>query len=571
MATLPLTFLEKKWATGAGSGRNILIQSSVQTDQRKTREMLDRDTHRSITPYGRRTLLTLGRWLYWNSSAVRGTINEMADLAVSSFIPQFEGVDQEWGKMVEGWLYEHDKICDVRGWPYNMATWRKNLVRGIMVDGDMATMLTQTEGGYPMIQVFPSHRIGSNITETVVQGGPWDGARIIDGVIVDGQGRPMAYRVYNEGEIRIGTTGEYTDVPARDIFLSYLVETPDQIRGISILGASCFDWSDLKESRSFELVAQKLASSIGLIEHNETGEADKAKKLLGGNRAFDTTDTKKQTTTETENVDGVSIRYFRAGSNSKLESFAADRPTANQQAFRDDVIREALHGLGWSFDYSYNPTKIGGASMRVVVDRINRKLQCLRDDVVAPAQTRVDSYRIAKVMSNPQRTDKLELIPYNEDWFRWSYQGPARLTADAKYQSSVDLEERRAGVKTLQKSTAERGDYWRDVREQNSVEVDDLLQRAKEASTKHGISIELAIALLEKTDANPVQSAAPSTPDQPGNASQPGNAPDDSEDATEENAAALPQQFHFNLGGKRKLQIKRNARGQMIGIEDESE
>ncbi len=511
MSTPPLTFLEKKWQAGGGS--NTLLRTATQNNDRAQIPMLDRDTHRTITPYGRRTLMTLGRWLYWNVSAVRGTINEMASLAVQSWIPQFEGADQAWGKQVEDWLFEHDKICDVRGWPFNMSAYRKNLIRGVLVDGDMATMLTKTAEGYPMIQVFPAHRISSGYAENTVIEGRYDGARIIDGCIVDGTGRVMAYRVWSEQSEYGGT---FTDVPARDMFLSYLIETPDQIRGISTLGASCFDWQDVSDARRFELIAQKLIASIGIIETNETGEADKTKKLIGRSAAnFDATEKTKLSTTATETVDGVSIRYHRAGANQKLEAFTGDRPTANQQVFRDDVIREALHGLGWSFDFSYNPTKIGGASMRVVVDRINRKLDCLRDETIRQAQTRIDGYRIASVMDNPLRTDKkIVLFPFNAEWFKWNYQGPAKLTADAKYNSEVDQSERRTGLKSLSKAAAERGDYWRDLREQNQTEADDLLARAKALAKKHGVSVELALSVLEKPDNNPIQAAQVADPNE---------------------------------------------------------
>ena len=568
MSVAPLTFLEKKWALGSGAN-DTLVRGAVQTSDRRNVDRLDKDTHRTISPTGRRTLLSLGRWLYWNVSTVRGTINEMVDLAVQSYIPQFEGADQAWGGVVENWLYEHDKICDVRGWPFSMSTYRKNLVRGVLIDGDVATALVKNEEGYPMIQVFPSHRIGSGFGESLVKGGPWDGARIIDGCILNDQGRVMAYRVLSDGD----WSQTFQDVDARDIFLSYFVETPDQVRGVSTLGASVFDWQDVSDARRFHLISQKLGASIGLIETNEAGEADQSKKLLtrtstnfGPTSTSSTTPATAVSTTASENIDGVSIRYHRAGSGSKLEAFRNDNPSANQAQFHDDVIREALHGIGWSFDYGFNPTKIGGAPMRVVVDRLNRKLDCLREEIVKPAQSRIDGYRIASVMDNPARTDKKTVyFPFNADWFKWSYQGPAKLTADAKYNSDVDLQERRAGQKTLSQSTAERGNYWRDTRAQNELEADDLMQRATRISKKHGISIELAISLLEKTDNNPIQAAVVPDPNvQQGGFSGGGN----------EVQQVEAQPMHFNIDARgpeqkrRSMKIKRDARGEMIGIEE---
>ncbi len=526
MPSPPLTYLEKKWASGFTSNR--LIEGATQTNDRKRLPMLDRDIHRNITPMGRRTLMTLGNWLYWNVSAVRGAVNEMAELAARNYIAQFEGEDQAWGTQVENWLYEHDKICDVRGWPFNMATYRMNLVRETIVKGGMGTLLTQNDQGYPMIQVIPAHRIGSNpymAADSTVQGGPWDGARIIDGVILNDQGRPLAYRVMGENQ----TTNEYRDIPAKDMFLSFMPEAPEQVREISLLGASVFDWKDLKESRSFELLTQKLAASIGMTEHNEAGEADKTKKLI--NRTSDNYNTPTAgsetpiATTATETIDGISVHYFRAGSNSKLEAFQSDRPSANQQNFRDDVIREALCGMGWSFDFSYNPTKAGGAQMRIVIDKINRKLDCLRDDLVKPAQTRIDGYRVAKVMDNPARTDKKTVFfPFNVDWWRWSYQGPAELTADEKYSSDVDLQERRTGRKTLAKSAAQRGDYWKDIRSQRKLEADALFKDAEELATRYGVPIEVALARLEDTSST----SSLTTSVQPGLEQQQQTAPDPS-------------------------------------------
>jgi len=509
MASPPLTYLERQWASGVGN--NNLLDGAVQSSDRRYIQNLDRDFHRSITPQGRRTLLTLGRWLYWNVSAVRGCINEMAELCVQQFMPQFDGADQAWGQQVGGWMIEHDKICDVRGWPFTMGTFRENLVRTILVDGDQATLLTQTPEEYPMLQVFPSHRIGSQFGTMLVEGGPYNGMRITDGIISNDFGRVVAYRVLKEQAAY--NYFEYDEVPARDMFLSYLPEWPDQLRGVSLLGASCFDWQDAADARRFKLLSDKLASSIALIETNEAGEADRSKKLINRSSANFNSDG-SLATTATETIDGISVRYFRSGSGSKLESHRHDNPTANQAAFRDDVIREAIHGMGWSVDYSLNPTKVGGAPMRVIVDRLNRKLDSLRTKAVIPTQSRIDGYRVAKVMDSPGRSKGTVLFPFNPDWWRWSYHGPAVLTADAKYNSDVNLQERRSGNKTLAESTAESGSYWRDIRQQRQVEADDLLTRATELSKKFSITIDAAISILEKMDSAPAPLAAEPEPAQ---------------------------------------------------------
>jgi hypothetical protein len=470
--------------------------------------MLDRDLHRNITSFGRRVLLTLGRYLYWNVGAVRGAVKEIARLSAAHYIPQFEGADQTWGEQVENWMREHDKIIDVRGAPFNMQTYRKNLVISLFRDGDRGTLLTETANGYPQIQTFPAHRVGCLNNETIVTSGPFDGARIIDGVILNDYGAAIGYRILDENGANGG--GTYKDVSAQNFFLSFIPESDDQLRGLSEIGLSAFNWQDADDARKFELLCQKLAASIGLIEVSEDPDANSQQGLIQG--ATYNSDGSKATHA-VETVDGITVRRFKAGTGSEMRAMINDRPTANQMAFRDDVIREALHGIGWSFDFSLNPTKVGGAPMRVVVEKINRRVSEIQDEGIRPAQIRIDGFRVAKVMDNPERTDKkLILFPYNPEWYRWSYQGPGEVTADKKYDSDVDVQERRTGYQTLAEGCARRGGYWRDKRVQSQLETDDLLTRAGELAKKHGVTTELVLTLMESPTPNGVQNQQPQEP-----------------------------------------------------------
>jgi hypothetical protein len=497
MAQPPLSYLEKKWISNGGN--NSLITAATQNSDRKNVPMADRDFHRNITGMGRRVLMSLGRFLYWNVPAVRGAIEEMVINSVGHFIPQFEGANQSWGNITENWMREHDKIVDVRGAPFNMEIHRRIQVRSNIVDGDRATFLTETENGYPQIQTFPAHRIGCRADERIVQGGQFDGARITDGVILNDYGAAIGYRKL--GELgAYGGTADYKDIPAKDMILNFVPLTDDQVRGISLLGLGAFDWQDAADARRFELLCQKLAASIGLIEWNEDGEEDSAKKIVQA--GTNNTDGTKETHS-VETIDGLTIRTLKSGTGSKLESLRNDRPTANQQAFRDDVIREALQGINWSFDFSLNPTKVGGANARLAIEKINRRIKEIQDTVVKPCQIRIDGWRVSKVMDNPERKDKkLVLFPFDPDWYKWSYQGPGELTADKKYDSDVDVQERHAGYQTLAKGCARRGDYWRDNRSQSEMETDDLLTRAGALAKKHGVKIETVITLMENPTPN---------------------------------------------------------------------
>jgi capsid protein len=105
------------------------------------------------------------------------------------------------------------------------------------------------------------------------------------------------------------------------------------------------------------------------------------------------------------------------------------------------------------------------------------------------------------------------VLPWNDDWYKWEYQGPALLTADAKYNSDVDAQEIRIGVKTRSKSVAERGEDLRDIRNIREREADDLFTRARRLADKHDITMDSALAHLESDSPNPTAVAEEPMPE----------------------------------------------------------
>lgn len=461
MATAPYKIVDRR--SSQGYSNNNLFEAAARTSDRKFVRQADTDFHRNISNFGRRTLMTLGRHLFVSSSPVRGAITEMATYAAGQFIPQYTGRNPAWGRLAEQWMAEHDKICDVRGAPFSMETWKRSLIVATLRDGDKGTLLTQSADGYPMIQSIAGHRIGSKSGHAFVDGGEYDGARMVDGVIINDYGRPLAYRIYGD------TDEEFQDVSVNDMFISFLPDWDDQARGISTLATSAFDWQDIAEARRLELLSQKLNASIGMIEKNETGEADE-----NGGLTIPAADGTEPAGVRLEKASGgLEVRYFKANAGQGLEAVVSDKPTMNQREFTDSIIRAALNGIGWSSDFSLDPSKVGGASMRVVVAKINATIRNLQRFILLPACRRVDGWRISKAI-------KLGLLPKDPDWFSWKYQGPAKITADEKYQSSVSIEEMRAGLTSLKTEAEKRGEYWEDVQD-DAIEVEKRLQsRCKE-------------------------------------------------------------------------------------------
>jgi len=549
MAIAPLTYLEQKWATQSTATHNQLHDAASTTSNRKSVPDLNRESFRNVSTQGRITLANLGRKLYTDSDIVRGTVNDIADLSTNNLQGQYWGGDKAWGDQAEALLEEHDKICDVRGQPYNMRHWLRQLVISHYREGDLGTVLVENEVGYPFLQTIAPHRIGNSnafSASKLVEQGPWKGLRYVDGVILNKFMFPVAYRVFGEnakwadGHQMIGKTTRddegnptifsvsdyagqeiYSEVSSRSMMLSYLPAWTDQVRGVSELGTIAFTMQDVRESRALDLLGGKLFAARQFVEYNETGEGNQTQQLLNESTVSTTNSDNSETLSSyrTESINGLEVTYFQAKSGSRIEPVVDARPTSNRQEFEDRVVRSALYALGWSFDFAYNPTKVGGAPMRVVVDRINRRAKAVLNDLVIPYYLRFTYYRLRKFI-------KLGLLPENADWWKWSVGGFDKITADAKYDADVDIMEMAAGIKTQQQCTAERNGYWQDTNIQKEAEAGDKLTRAKSLATTHGVTMDVALALMgfpsktgnmplaeEQTDMNTEDGAEDTTQD----------------------------------------------------------
>ena len=187
-------------------------------------------------------------------------------------------------------------------------------------------------------------------------------------------------------------------------------------------------------------------------------------------------------------MDGGQYRYFRASSGEGLEAFSYDRPGANAIAFQESMLRDAFRGMGWDHYFSTEILKVGGAPLRVLVDKINLQIK-ERQKAVAKVCRRVGGYALSKAM-------KLGLLPWDDDWWMFEYQGPARLTADHKYEIEGEIEEYAAGFVTLKEITSRRGQYWEDIQDQRVLEQ----KRLKEKSEAAGIEMDRVEVIKGKKD-----------------------------------------------------------------------
>lgn len=436
-----------------------------------------------------RAVLSLSRRLWANNGIVKGATVQKAMHAIGrAWNPVFRGADQDWGKVATEWLRLWYGTCNVRGENHDFKTTLYLSSIAIDRDGDQALLLTASEeGNWPMIQTIPAHRIGQRFkSETRVESGPYAGLEISHGVIINRQGRPVAYRILGEGE------EDDRDVSARDLVFSYDPEWADQLRGFPIFSHALNDLRDADQSQYWEQLNQLASSSRTIIEHNESGQADvnDPGMILGGSGA--------DSQTSIERLEGGTITYFKAGTGSKLEQYVNMRPGADWDSFQDRLARKALLGIGWPYSLCWKPDGQNGTQERAEIEKARTTILD-RQELLRPMAQRIVGYAISKAINEGILPSYRGADPAG--FLQWDFTLPPRFSIDLGRDGAARREDYKLGFKNLAEVVAEQGEVLEQHLDARERETIDLLERARRVADRTGIEFGIALNLLQQRTA----------------------------------------------------------------------
>jgi len=451
------------------------------------------ETIRALDPL--KKLLTYRDWqtisflsskFFANFGVFKGAIQQKSMLAVgNAWAPIFMGEDKEWGLEAKTWLIEQwYPTCDVRGWNFDFATCLYNDSVTVDREGDCIAMLTRSEQtGWPQIQRIPSRQIGqwdSWAHETKVSGGPYDGATICSGVIVNSAGRPIAYRKLGEKR------GEFEDISARDIIHVFEPDWYEQHRGLPLLSASIEEFRDIAQSDEWERQAMLIASAIGILEYNETGADEDPRDPL--NILDSDGEATQQEGLTIKSMLGGMVRYFKANSGAKLEQFLNNRPTEEWTQFQDRQIRKALAGANWPYSMVWKPDGTNGTVQRSELNKAKTAVAD-RQSLLFPAARRMVQYAVSVAIQQGILPD----YPGQDKggFLKWAFTLPPKITIDEGRDRQQRREDFKTGIINMTTIVEEDGnrtieDHYR----QRAHEIALRKQIAREVSDETGEEIE---------------------------------------------------------------------------------
>lgn len=438
----------------------------------------DGDIDKLIPMHDRRTLAALSRRLYTNMGVPRSAINQKADYSVGeAWLPTYTGADREAGLAATQYLinvlYPN---CDIRGGMYD---WQTNLrLESIAMDRDGGELTLKTydsSGTFPQFQSIPYHQCWSKGTADgkPLTEGAYKGAIIRDGIIYNKEGRAIAYRISTGDE-----SNAFEDFPAYKIIHGFNPEWQEQGRGLPAFTHALEDLKHCLQSTEYERIRQMIISSIGLVEHNETGSPDYDDPA---NDIPCPSDTGYPNGVTVEQVSPGTNRYFVAGSNSKIETIKHDNPGDVWESFHDRMIRMSLIGIGWSYSMTWKPAGQGTAE-RAEVERARRAILA-RQKVLKYIAKRKLEYAYAVLVKNKKITEVLSP-------FSWSFTMPPRLTVDDGREAQMMREGYKLGSINMGDIQEAQGTTLEEHYRERAEEIALRKTIAAEVATKNKVTIE---------------------------------------------------------------------------------
>lgn len=485
--------------------------------QYKPRYWLAADTKSNVSEYDRWELVNYSRQLYAQVDVLGTAVDQKNSWAFGdAWDPHYLGTNTKWGEEATEFLkYQFYPMCNLRGPIYDLKRSMTLSGRAWDIDGDDAMVLTQSENGFPMIAFFPSTRVGMQASgargnmdnskpgqgpNSTVSGGPFDGAKIFDGVILDRNDRMIGLRI-------ISADGNVQDISAYNADLAYEPTWCDQGRGIPRIATSLLKWMNLQDIDEFLQRGMKRAASIGLKFKNEGGEAGLGNEVitaetdpdaatgLGTNETLATGG--EQPKVYYEELEGGEMYYLDSSTGEEIEPLNYQNPHPNSEAFVERLQRGSISSVGWLYEL-LNLSSTGRAPSRLACDIANQSVW-ERQSSGYRRWKRIIGYAVAKAM----KSGYLSRNNDGGDPYKWEPGYPKHLSVDAGNDEQADRENLKMGTTSKLILAQKKGYHWTEINRQRKQEVLDLIATAREISTKNSeVPFERAMELLEQRTPN---------------------------------------------------------------------
>lgn len=477
-------------------------------------------TYEAITAWQRREMVDVSRVISCGVPTIDGALTTAGEFAVGdSWHVKSRGTNKEWGKKRDTWINQfYYRDCNVRGEMYDFRTTLKGLIRALKVEADYGIVFDSNTGKF---QVIKFDRIGTGVSnygkkaavsvgsglekckeigksemdgffscssEYIINdpASPFDGYRIIDGVIVDGNLTPLGYRILGFNDAGDPT---YADVPRAQMHFNFSGRRwLDQIRGIPELAESIMANMTLDDYDYLITMGMKLSAALSVTRESADGNPSRSNRT-----AYDEDVTQSDGTTITRKVAVEEIFpgivELAANNKESLKTLDYNRPSTNEQDQIRRIETAVLHKL-WprSLIYPDEFARAGGRATTIQANTIVTYDQCCVE--------RSARWMIDRATEWGMRTGA---IPKNRnlyDPYEYVFTVPGKFTIDEGNDAKMRLAA--MGRCTISRGIicAADGYLAEEIEAEREAEVERTLAAAERISAKHSDWTPKEVALM---------------------------------------------------------------------------
>ncbi|MEI6035992.1 MAG: phage portal protein [Verrucomicrobiae bacterium] len=422
---VPAAFLPKAWASPYDA-------ANWSPNRGRVPGSAPRDAKLDLSPGVRTELVRRSRYLHRNSGFVREMVSNMAIYSTGDGIrPQAQSADPDWNRRAEEIFRRWSAQCEVTN-RFSFEECQSLVCRGMDVDGEFFVLKTRDRGGLPRIQLIETHRIGDDSEETC------------DGVGLSADGSPSFYRLIEDSGPR--------DIPAASMLHVFEPESVSAVRNAPTIQHSINHLLDEMELLALEKHAVKDNADVARILKTARGEIEDTGDFSIGAQA---NQPQASDAAQLQKIIGGKLVALKP--DESLDSFQSNRPSPTFTGFLEHLHRSAALGV-LPFEFAADSSKIGGAGVRLVVAKADRRFSYRQLILINRLIEPVWAYVIGDAIARGE-------LAAQPQWWRISSTTPKRVSVDAGRESQQNRADVEMGLKTISQSYGELGlDFEEEMR-----------------------------------------------------------------------------------------------------------
>lgn len=386
------------------------------------------DFRLELTDSVRREMVRLSRWLEKNNGLFRQIISDTAIYTIGDGIMmQANGGDFDWQSLVEAEWDQESESPEVTG-RFSLLECLYIICEALDRDGEIF-IIKAKRNGIPKFQLVETHRVETPFNLV-------SDPTINDGIKYNKYGVPTLYYVKQ-------SDGNFTPVPASAMMHVYNPTHASASRAYPPHQHAITNLRDEMDLLSMEKVAAKDNARISrILKTNDLGP-DNGDIGLG----VPNTSTTPTNTTEMNRILGGVTAVLQP--NEELISHQSARPTTAFTGFIEHLRRDSCLG-SLPFEFLADPTKAGGASVRLVVAKAGRYFSHRQNIIIKRFLNPYFQYWLGTKIN---RGD----LPSARNWWKVEWMTPRSVTVDAGRDAVSDRADLEMGRTTIEDDFAARG------------------------------------------------------------------------------------------------------------------